>query len=482
MHTINDWRLCVVTGAEIGFTGSGITPRIFDCPAGVYWHAGKLLRDFANDLPATDTDAVLIIDRLPVGMWDEQHNYHPEFSAEGDADTARVWRGRRYAAFLAQAMESGFQPLSTEAGADWSGWVTMRAGEHGTRINVGVLEYLKPGRTPLFDLAAKAETIIDRMTAYQAATGVLFRMTAGVSGCAAIRADRKTRATEKLYTQLQTGDVKAPDAAPVEPHWRWDDAPKTVHGAGVCVWQRELFPSERHGQVITFDIRGQYLASMGSAAQGWGKPRRMIQPTFDASRAGFWQVGGKALLAMDGPPIVRDIDESGYTWVTTPVLEYLAGAGIKPYIYDSWTSPTASQILRPWAAKLKSNLAWAETSAPELLPALKRTYAEANGMFNVPGGSIFRPDWYHTHVDLGMINVRRKLDKAKADFGIWPVKIYFDSVSYPVADDEEITQLETALGVKPVTPATYPRGGFGKFRRTGLVSVAEWEAKAINNG
>jgi hypothetical protein len=347
-----------------------------------------------------------------------------------------------------------------------NGWVTFRHLTTGNKIYMGILTLMDQSRTPLFDLSADAETIVEALLTYASVTGVVWRMSAGVSGCASIRADRRERAEVQLTLGERETD---PDAG--QPHWRWDTAPDGIRGAGHMIWSRPLTPAERQGKIVTYDVRAQFLAAMAGARFGWGEPNRRMSVPFDPERAGFWVVAGSALRSLDGPPLVTSSD--ALVPVTTPTMVYLRDLGIEPMIYDSWTSATSSQILKPWAQKIRNALYAESETLREVEAALKRTYVETNGLFNAKGGSICRPDWYWTTVDMGTMNLRRKLDKVKKAIGIWPCEIYHDAVSYPCEDSEMFRALSDALGV------TYSPGpvSIGKLRYKGSVAVADWQAK-----
>lgn len=443
-------HICVITRDQVCFARPSGTIALYDIlPAGTLWHAGKLMRDTANAFGSAKT-GLLIVPTTPGPGYDLL-----------DDSPANAWRQME-----AAAMEMGFAPTGNGDGTTFNrgwetGWGTFAYGDNQTLI-MGVLDLIDQSRTPLFDIAAKAETITEKLVAYHAVTGALWRMTAGVSGCVGIRADRAARAT----SQLTLVGSEAP--APVEPHWRWDKAPEGIHGAGFTRWTRTLFPAEKHCRIATFDIRNQYLASMISANQGWGEPTRKPSSPFEPERAGFWQVGAKALLALDGPPLIKNVDERGLTWVTTRVMTYLFNAGINPLVYDSWTAATSGQLLKPWATRIRNGLY--EKNLADLWPALKRTYAETNGMLAVPGGSIFRPDWHWTNVDTAAINMRVKIDRVKTFIGVWPVRVHHDAVSYAIADDAALKELSGPLGVGP---------GIGKFKLVSVQGIQEWNESVL---
>jgi len=422
MH--DDYELCVITEMETVFANTHGRISAFDTAAGTFYNIGKLLRDVSISF-GHNLDGLLIISTLPKGV--------------------RAWDR-----LLTEAFEQGWAP--TSARFTETGWVTWRhTSAPDKRIHMAVLDRLDQERTPLFQLTASAQTITDRLLAYQKINGALWRMTPGVSGCLGIRAVR--------WNGLDP-------AAGREPHWRWDNAPETLHGLGYPIWQRDPAPAERHGLIYGFDIRAQYLAAMSNARLGWGKPTHQHQPAFDPERAGYWRIN--AWQCNPAAPAIIDlkkIDKWGTTWVTTPAMIYFAELDIHPQIIESWTTATSSQILKPWAAGLRNAL---NTPTPgEVVPteAIKRTYAETIGMFTVEGGSIYRPDWRDTIVDLARINFYRKIDKAHKVLGVWPVGIYHDTVYYPGHEDD-LDAITSALGGIDER--------IGKFRYTGQQTAAKF--------
>lgn len=459
------WNICVMTRGETWFANTEGAIKCYGVVApGSFYDTGKLINDIALAFGDRD-EGLLLVPVLPGSGTDEEE---PNSLAG------------RWAAMEASANRAGWRIAGDAERIRDTGWITFRHMGNDRRIYMGVLTLMNQDRTPLFSLTDEGETIVKAVGTYAAVTGVLWRYTAGVSGCASIRADRADRAARQLtLTELE----ESPDQG--QPHWIWSDRPAELHGAGRMIWSRELAPAERHGKIVTYDIRAQFLAAMVSARYGWGKPAQRARTPFDPERAGFWLVAASGLLSLDGPPLVRHVDGRGLTWVTTPVLAYLLERGISPMVYDSWTSATSSQILKPWAERIRNAIYSQSRTLYGVEDALKWTYAEANGLFNTHGGSIDRGDWHWTTEDTAMVNERRKLDKVRESIGMWPCEVYHDAVSYPVADAEEFAALNNALGVKYPRPQGLPTQ-IGKFKYVRSVTVQAWqeaqERKAARRG
>lgn len=453
------WNICVMTRGTTYFANTEGNIRGFETMApGALWDTGRLLADVGRSF-AGRSEGLLIVPVLP-GGGEELH---------GPVSLASRW-----AAMEASAVRAGWKPTGDGERTRDTGWATFRHMDTDRVIYMGVLANMDQSRTPLFDVVADAETITRTLISYASVTGALWRMTAGVSGCAAIRTYMKDRAQRQLTL---SGLDQEEDG---EPFWRWDSAPANVHGAGHMTWARTLSGAEKAGadaRIATYDVRAQFLAAMAGFRYGWGHPTQRKSVPFDPERAGFWHIAASGPLSLGGPPIVRQIDNRGLTWVTTPVMVYLYDQGIQPMVYDSWTTATSSQWLKPWAQDIRNALYADSEYLREIEKALKRTYSETNGMFNVPGGSIFRRDLHWTTVDGATVNVRRKVDHVHKVLGIWPCEVYHDAVSYPVLDVHGFMELNKTLGV--AYPAT-PRINIGKFKYVGAITIEEWERKQWN--
>ena len=244
--------------------------------------AGRLLADIGRSF-GDRPEGVLIVPVLPGG---------------GEEFPETVSLATRWAAMEAAALRAGWIVTGDAERIRDNGWATFRHEGTDKKIYLGVLASMDQAKTPLFDLAADAETIVRHLISYASVTGVVWRMTAGVSGCASLRAVRQERAERQLTLPELEED---PDQG--QPHWRWDKAPDYLHGAGHMVWSRDLYPAERQAEarIVTYDVRAQFLAAMASGRFGWGEPIQRARVAFDNERGGFWQIAASGPLALDGP-------------------------------------------------------------------------------------------------------------------------------------------------------------------------------------
>lgn len=457
------WNICVMTGGETYFANTEGAIKGYGVIApGAFYDAGALLADIGRAFD-DQREGLLLVPVLP-GGGDE----------ENTGETTSL--ATRWAAMEAAAARAGWIMTGDEGKVRDNGWATFRHAATGRRIYMGVLTHMEQSKTTLFELTANADTIVRRLISYASVTGVVWRMTAGVSGCSSIRTNLAERAARQL-TLPELGE--SPDDG--QPHWRWDSAPVELHGAGHMIWTRQLAAFEKSGsepRIVTYDTRAQFLASMAGARYGWGEPIQRPRVPFDPERAGFWLIAASGPESLDGPPIIRHKDGRGLTWVTTPVMVYLRERGIEPMVYDSWTSATSSQWLKAWAQKLRDALYAESEYLIEIEPSLKGTYKETNGMFNVAGGTICRRDMHWTTIDNGTMNLRRKIDHVHQTIGVWPCEIYHDAVSYPVADWQAFEELNTALGVKHPVPQGQ-RVNIGKLKYMYSRSISDWQNSQI---
>lgn len=378
---------------------------------------------------------------------------------------------------LAPALASGgwaTPDVTRSAQTGWATWERIVPDTGRTeRVHLGVLALMDASRTPLFTFADSAERIARNVRGYLATTGVLWRATAGVSGCAGIRA--MVRDGRHALAAMRAAQGRGMPAQ--EPRWRWDDKPMHLRGVGDLRYSHNfeyVLGPNATGYVHVFDVRSMYLAAAHAAVLGFGKPQRGVKP-FDHNVAGYWLID----LANDLPPYTRPwvvdyLDAAGPSvWVTSPVLSYLNGKGINPEILDAYTSPSSTRLLRPWAERLTTGARInADHEHPNVRAAWKRTYTETVGMMNAPGGSICRPDWRDTIMDLARVNMVRKLDAVYSAIGKWPFTIYTDAAAYHWPDPELPTEALLALGVIDAEGLADER--IGKFKLVETIPAADY--------
>lgn len=362
---------------------------------------------------------------------------------------------------------------TSERGAE-TGWFTCgREGE--PYVHLGIGPWINPKTTPLFSPDDPPALIAERLARYHVATGAAWRMTAGMAGCAGIRAAYERR--------RPTGPDRLPRRTSM-PLWRWDSAPDAVTGCSWEVrWDRELTPAECHSTYVhQFDIRASYLAAVGVARVAWSALHHAGPSLFEPSAAGYWQVRygrrpgdlrKSGLVAGDMliPPGRID-PRTDMIWLTTPVMAYLHERGVSPTVHDAWISSRTGTYLKTWSERIRDARWSTAPGAEQLLPALKATYARTVGAMSRPGGRVYRPDWRDTIVDTARVNLRRKIDAAARILGVMPLSVNLDSVYY-ADDDPDARMIRSALDAA-LTPTGDEPDRLGKFRRQRTYTMSEW--------
>lgn len=431
-HTI---RAIVVKDGQIGMA-SGDRSKSWDIvPAGLLTDAGSLLGWAARHLPM-DATGVLLVPSLP---------------AYGDDG----WSLDQRAEIADQrAAEQGWTRPPAQRWQE-TGWITWQNQATGQAISMGLLDLMDQARTPVANLEGTAVQVAYELAQYDAMTGTPWRMTAGVTGTVMLRG-MITASAEAKRQRMPFGGVKV--AAPALPRWHSDvvrralTCPTTgvqrwARAAGDVRWARDLADGERHGHVHHLDVTAMYLAAAAAAVLPWGELRERDPHTFDESAAGYWLVDCSDLPTGPAAPPLWDrhaVNPDGTVYLTTPVMELLKDHGYNPMVRGALLAPTQGRFLRSWAEHLRDALA-DDRRRESTRRALKATYTQAIGMMNVPGGSIYRPEWRDLIIDQARANLLRKVYTARHLLGIWPVRIHVDSVWYP-HPEQDPTEVAAAVG------------------------------------
>ena len=296
-----------------------------------------------------------------------------------------------------------------------------------------------------------------RLGRYAMLIGVPWRYTAGVSGCAALRA---------RFTDPKPGS---------QPLWR-HKLPTGIRGAGPLIWRAKMQPAAGTGAIVhCWDINAMYLAGIRNAQVAWGPLVHAGSILFDQRFPGFWEVSTGSLPptlldGIDRPPAALDRMRKGSLWVSTPTAKYMGERAGSLDILDAYVSENPQAIGRSLAER------WicarnGDMGAPGPAEfALKRTYAELVGMVARPGGSIDRADWSATWMDLARVNMLRRTDRVGDRFGLWPVAVQTDAVYYvqPSDTDPGRVVLAEVLG-----EGTAP----GLFKYQGAMTVDAYREK-----
>lgn len=346
-----------------------------------------------------------------------------------------------------------------------TGWFTVRRDGCAT-VHLGISSMISQMRTTIIRLNGEAKRCAERLAQYADLTGAAWRGTAGMSGCAGIRATHETKVEG------------------AQPLWRWDDA--RAAKAIRCSWELR---GSRHNRAMTtpeiaaehvhqFDVRAMYCAAAGVAMCGWSAPEPRGPQEFDPGRPGYWQVR-YAEVAEAPRELVKPTD--GMVWLTTPVMAYLVEIGITtPEVHDSWTAQRGGRYLKPWAERLTAALRQvpeqADPSEPGVKRALKDTYKRTVGMMAREGGRIFRPDWRDEVVDRARVNLLRKTARC----GYTPLRYNVDAVW--IVTDHDARTVGRALGVE-YNAAGAEVWQVGKFRHiestTPTAYLERYERRAL---
>lgn len=329
-------------------------------------------------------------------------------------------------------------------------WTTFVRQADGAVVHLGFWPDLTTtGPGPLLAGNNGPADLAWRLGRYNRLTGSPWRYTAGVSGCAALRA---------MFTDPRPGS---------QPLWRHDGV-KGIRGAGPLIWRgSELRNAD--GIVVSFDINAQYLAAMKSARLAWGPLEHTGAVAFDPSWPGYWEIGAAQLgplLNAERPPLAgRGRLHNGALWLSTPAVKYATERLGTLDVLDSYTSDNGETIVRRYAERLASVRAGDLGPLGPTALAVKRTYAELVGIMARPGGSVYRPDWSAQIIDLARVNLLRRLDRAADRLGLVPFEVRTDAAYYFLQDREIVTRLAEVLGVGT---------GPGTFKNAKVVTAGEF--------
>lgn len=322
-------------------------------------------------------------------------------------------------------------------------WTTFMA-ENGGFINLGLLNELeaKPGALgPLLNGHGGPSDLAWRLGRYNMLTGVPWTLTAGVSGCVGVRA---------RFTDPQPGR---------QPLWHHPKTLRGLRGTGPLIWQHpEQPPAGAAGAVHVLDINAQYLAGLRNAQLAWGALKERTGLMFDPSWPGYWQVDVAGIPARlyDGltqPPVfAKHLVHKGAAILTTEVVKYLTVRhGLSPDVHNAWVSENPHPIGRGFAEHLMAARSGGLGPMGPCTLAIKRTYAELVGMMAREGGSIWRPDWAATVMDLARINLLRRIDRLNhQEYRLLAVQADAVYVHGETTDRQEISRI-LGVGAGPGT-------------------------------
>lgn len=486
------YTVCVISDRgpddqSIVFAGPEVTYRQYEhIPAGLLHRPAGLFDRVSKQFG--EQFGTLVLPRVPFDLDD------PDGSPVSDEE---VRLAASIAGMLADASNHGWhvggQVLAaveqTEAADPLSGWFHFRH-DAGHRLNVAILPMLDQGKTPLFNIATDTGYRIARqLVDYARHVGAPWYATAGVSGCAAVRA-KWQRAAETPMSR-----ARARNGEHVQPLWHVPMPDHVPLAHGDIVWKAKPVDGTLDAGVPahTFDMHTMYLAAMQAAALPYGELMHVtIEPgsekaeqRFTGKHAGVWRVAVEDIdpIFCTGeilPPLIslRMMEDDGTLWLTTPLLAELANrrafgpAGFKicEYYYTSETR----QWLKPISEDWRDALYRAHPPIPhhpdcgdDCVPscmrfALQATYKQTVGMIAKEGGSIHNPLARAMVVDTARRNMWVKLWDFYMLTGLAPTSVKTDEVVY--RSEKSALWIASRIGVEDKP---------GKFRHVHTKSNGE---------
>lgn len=330
-------------------------------------------------------------------------------------------------------------------------WTTFHRPVEGSTehyaVHVGVLDWMARD-----DLPAARETPQESaalLHAWHAEFGVPWAGSAAVAGLSLVRQlgrgpYSKERGYRRPRWQLPADGVKT----------EWQHA-VSFRGMSWRAPAAEKPAPYEH----TYDVNRQWLTAASMTPLACDALRHTGRIAYDAKKAGMWLVRFEPwtrehLLPNPAGPVAAQRPGEA-VWVSTPrlgLVDQLAtrGDGWQHPGYevlDSWTAP-GTLVLKSWAAGLRGVL-----DDPELGPACKAVYAKTFTTMSRPGRRVYRPDWAAAVVDMGQVNLWRKLLQVQLEGGPAPVRIGADQPTWassaPAWSDDVPAGLDQYLSAQP---------------------------------
>ena len=351
----------------------------------------------------------------------------------------------------------GNLPDGWRAPGELRDWTTFVRSQTRTIVHVGLMRSDRLG--PLLEGHQGPADVAWRLGRYQALTGTPWRISAGVSACAALR---------DQYNDPRPGR---------QPLWRYQP-PRQCRSVGPLIWRAPQQPDpDDPGTVMVYDVNAQYLAALKNVKVGWGALEQQgIATVFDPKQPGFWEIDVASIPRelYDGqtrPPLFpASYIHKGAVWLSTDVVkavgEYIGPGSID--VMDAYVSDNPAPITRKYAERLTAARAGDLGPLGPASFAIKRSYAELIGMMAREGGSIDRRDWAAGGIDLARCNLLRRLQRAYGLPGVRLLATQTDAAYFLCHGTEWRDKLPMAIGVG---------SGPGTFRFVESLTVAEYRAK-----
>lgn len=351
----------------------------------------------------------------------------------------------------------------------WSGWAVPTGAGRDVIVNVCFAESADPDRSRLIYPAAGARMTAFRLAWYQRHLGAAYKMTAGVSGVAAMRELYKHGKAEQPFWGVRG---RRPIADP-------------RRASGDITWasphQAAIFAADGNF-VHGFDLNRARLAAANVATLPWSQLVHHPQgEMFDSKRAGYWLVHTADLPARgrELPPVYQyhRALPGDLQWLTSPVMEWYQHRGQLPEAIESYTAP-GKRWLYAWSNSIEGARLcaagqgcnrgcppWAGDAL--LVDTVKRTYKEGVGMIDREGGSVFLPQVAATIYDRQRVTVLTHIERIQGATGKVPLAVATDCVWY-AADTDDSTQVAQELGITI-------GNGLGQWKVYGSITRDEWK-------
>jgi hypothetical protein len=337
----------------------------------------------------------------------------------GGRDLLASWAGQRGALDSA-----GWTCTAVES------WTTWRRRD-APAVHVAMLGTIEP--TPLFNPLDDPRTIAVQLAWYADVMGGEYLMTPGVAGHVAIKAAFKGKR---------------------EPYWGLKDIRRDGderQGSGDLLWRRAPLKTEfAEGYVHGFDLRAARLAALGVVEVAWTKLEPTGQVAYDPDRAGYWLIPPPPQHKRHPPIVNPDSVHDRLAWVTGPIMADLARRNILPDVIDSWTGVAKRPfrtIAERWDAARLATIEQRGAAMTCAHDAVKATYREAAGLMARPGGSIYRPDWYHATMDRQRVTVLSHAERIAKTHERRPLAIHTDCLWY-ASTESDPEKAADRLGIK----------------------------------
>lgn len=398
-----------------------------ECPAGVMWDPTFILDLVA---PMFDDAGTLVL---------------PHRWLSGDRAWSDLARAAGWAAFTIED----------------SPWVTFR--QHGKPTIYACHADKAEGdyRNPLMPKGIPAQDRGRLFDLWHTLTGTPFRGSPGVVGVELLRRSLVKRQPQWLDRAIEVDGLE-------------------LRGQGDIIWESNRVP----WHVFEWDLNSQYLAACTTLMAPWQGLGPRDTSVFDAKQAGFWHVRtddmpGWVWGSRGAPPVLerRVLLDDNTMWISTPIMEYLAKAGVKPEVIRAMVSQKSGTWLAPWAKTMYELRTFASQvfgngADGELLAGtVKRAANETIGLMARRGGRCYNPALRWLIIDQARANLLRKIDRVVERTGHRPVRVNIDAVYYSAYPDDQPATLAETLGV----PISDKLGGF-KFAHRHFMN--SWRANA----